>query len=1570
MANETKTRSTPKALAAGQPLERADIAADGTVNVRHGKAQLLSVDVADVDLLLTFADGAYVVIPNGALDAISGTPHNVTFNDGKGILGDLFKQAGTTAAAKAGSLRLVSESIDAAPPPADEISAELAPPEQAPTVAAPAPPAPLAKVGAGTAAGNGQAQSHGAEAGTGASENDVAQPIQAVQIVEPPVYTSGTQQAEQTVTVPNLFDSLSSPPTASVALFTSSSFKLTGATGTPDGAWIAPPATPYGDPAYITDRAVYAQQLANRSAPVSQAARATISGTGAADSIIHNSSFSSADTQWVRVLHLDTTNFTTISQIVIRVNGAFTSIPGFDIQGTGVTHVAGTNQWTVDPTAISDLLSQGLNLNIVYNVSDDAAYLASAATILSSSVTVSGTHIENGITVTPSVTTSFQLISSDAVSQADYTVPVTDPIYGTTMMVLPRSGVGYDIYAGDGDDIVNAGAGADLVKGEAGDDKLNGGSGNDTLNGGLGADTLVGGAGTDTATYADAGTGVTVVLDGSGSGAAGSESFGDTLAGIENLIGTNYADTLTGNAGANVISGGADSDVLDGAAGADTLNGGDGDDLLKGGDGADSLQGGGGTDTASYASATAAVTVSLTTNTGTRGEASGDVLASVENLIGGAGDDVFTGAAGVQANAFDGGGGNDTVSYAPSTQGVVASLTTGLSGVAQTNDASGDTFANIENLTGSALADTLIGNIAAINVLSGGAGNDVLEGLGGTSDVLDGGADSDTASYLHASTGVVASLTSGLVAQSGDAVGDTYTSIENLQGSSLADTLIGDTANNTLTGEGGDDLLEGYAGADALFGGDGSDTASYAHAMGGVTASLTTGLATQSGDAKDDRYDSVENLAGSGYDDTLIGNTSTNTLSGGAGNDTLEGIGGNDRYFGGDGSNTVSYAHASETVTGNGIGVTASLLNPGSNLGAALGDTYDLIQNLSGSAYDDLLSGDTGNNILTGDGGDDTLDGGAGSDMLYGGAGDDSLTGGTGADTLYGGDGNDTLSDDGIGAATLDGGAGDDTITITAGSLADTTLDSFIGGSGVDTLLWTGTGTLSAINLQNGGSLSGAYGSITSRASGTGFENVTATSANAISVYLSTADNVITGGTSSNDAVDFSYANSAVTATLADFGTTNQAAVSYAATGNGVDVLIGIDNLYCSASSAFNDRLTGNAGNNILSGGAGMDILSGLAGNDTLYGGASTDTLYGGDGNDMLDGGAGADFMDGGIGTDYVRYDLSNTAAVNASLLGTALSFTFSGIAAGDTYSGIEGLYGSAAGDLLWGDGGTNTLYGQAGDDTLEGFSGADVFDGGAGTDTVSYAHSGWATAGSATTAAGTGVTANLTTTTGATGDAIGDTFNLIENLTGSDYDDTLTGSTAANVLDGGAGNDSLSGGDGNDSLIGGAGNDILDGGLGNDTLAGGAGNDAIAATVGDSATGGLGDDTFSVTNGSFSLLPTLFDGGGGSNDTLLLQGLTGGAYSLAPLAAVTDNMEILNIRSDSVNTALTLTSADIQAFVDNGNGSTLTIQAGTGDTLVISQAAGETVNHVDGSTDYTIMSGTIQVAQIHWLAA
>ncbi|RWU21640.1 RTX toxin [Pseudomonas alkylphenolica] len=134
---------------------------------------------------------------------------------------------------------------------------------------------------------------------------------------------------------------------------------------------------------------------------------------------------------------------------------------------------------------------------------------------------------------------------------------------------------------------LNGGEGNDVLVGGNADDVLHGGNGNDLLIGGLGNDLLDGGAGIDTASFASAPGAVTVNLNLAGpqnTGGAGT----DTLSSIENLIGSDYNDTLTGDSNANLLIGGK---------GNDTLNGGGGDDVLIGGPGNNTLTGGAGADT-------------------------------------------------------------------------------------------------------------------------------------------------------------------------------------------------------------------------------------------------------------------------------------------------------------------------------------------------------------------------------------------------------------------------------------------------------------------------------------------------------------------------------------------------------------------------------------------------------------------------------------------------------------------------------------------------------------------------------------------------------------------------------------------------------------------------------------------------------------------------------------------------------------------------------------------------------------------------------------------------------------
>lgn len=223
------------------------------------------------------------------------------------------------------------------------------------------------------------------------------------------------------------------------------------------------------------------------------------------------------------------------------------------------------------------------------------------------------------------------------------------------------------------------------------------------------------------------------------------------------LTGTASADTLNGSALNDTIDGLDGNDILNGNAGNDIIFGGAGNDTIDGGSGNDSLTGGAGIDTASYASLTGAVAVSLAIagaqNTGTGGT---DTLTQIENLTGGSGNDTLTGDGnpnridgGAGDDTIDGGGGSDvllggagidTLSYALASGAITVSL--GLTKAQITGGAGTDTVSAFENLIGSAYADKLTGDASA-NVISGGNGADVITGGTGR-DVLAGGAGADT----------------------------------------------------------------------------------------------------------------------------------------------------------------------------------------------------------------------------------------------------------------------------------------------------------------------------------------------------------------------------------------------------------------------------------------------------------------------------------------------------------------------------------------------------------------------------------------------------------------------------------------------------------------------------------------------------------------------------------------------------------------------------------------------------------------------------------------------------------
>jgi Ca2+-binding RTX toxin-like protein len=149
---------------------------------------------------------------------------------------------------------------------------------------------------------------------------------------------------------------------------------------------------------------------------------------------------------------------------------------------------------------------------------------------------------------------------------------------------LTGNTLGNDLSGNGSRNTLDGGAGNDVLDAGGGNDILLGGAGTDTLTGGLGSDTLNGGTGDDVVDYTDAAAGFVIVNLAQGS-ASGDGS--DTLISIEDVIGSDGPDKITGSNVGNELSGGEGDDTLNGEAGNDTLNGGAGDDVLYGGTGAD-----------------------------------------------------------------------------------------------------------------------------------------------------------------------------------------------------------------------------------------------------------------------------------------------------------------------------------------------------------------------------------------------------------------------------------------------------------------------------------------------------------------------------------------------------------------------------------------------------------------------------------------------------------------------------------------------------------------------------------------------------------------------------------------------------------------------------------------------------------------------------------------------------------------------------------------------------------------------------------------------------------------------
>ncbi|MEZ5960029.1 MAG: hypothetical protein R3C30_06325 [Hyphomonadaceae bacterium] len=915
-------------------------------------------------------------------------------------------------------------------------------------------------------------------------------------------------------------------------------------------------------------------------------------------------------------------------------------------------------------------------------------------------------------------------------------------------------------------------------------------------------------------------------------------------------------------------------------------SGGDGNDTLLGNDGDDSLNGGNGVDILDGGEGND----SLTDTQGGGG---------VADINGGAGDDlifVSGGTSTFSGGVIDGGDGTDEIT-------IYNNITS-----------AGLTIQNVEILnTATQLVRATAEQFEAFDTIRVSSGN--------------------------LTQGVTLTLTdAGIVDLTDELLGRGVT----FGGSSGNDTITTSNGNDNINGNEGDDVLNSGDGNDTLTGGAGDD--SYFAGAGNDTINDTSVTGTVSIDAGDD--DDTINVSSSQY--------TTGTIDGGAGSDQLNAF---NTTFGAVAIQNVEFLNASsvavtmtaaqfesfDTIRYNGLNLTLSV-----SLTLSEAGVVDLADELLGRAVN--FTGSAGDDTITTSEGNDTINGQDGADVLNGGLGNDNLTGGNGDDELHGGDGNDNLNDfaSDNGVAAIYGEDGDDTIVMNNLETGGFTSGIVDGGAGNDQV--QAYGALGAVTFQSVESL-----------------NVT---------------NILTTATAeqfeSFDTIRYNQSS---------LGSTVFLGLSAAGSVNLEDELLGRAAQF--GGSSGNDSIRLSTSSDTIHGNDGDDTLFGGLGNDNLYGDAGLDFVYGEDGNDHIflsvadfaageiyDGGAGTDrmlftgigvwdlrlatvnsiewiYFSGGsagnvhqleLNADQIGSGISLTAAIDGDNLtddqitiymqtpgSIDLSgWTFNAWSLNDTIDRVI-VEGSVGADQIVGSRSDDALTGGGGDDILEGGRGNDVINGGAGIDTASYA------------SASIGVIVGLTNfatynTVGAGIDVIID----VENLLGSDHNDTLSGNALANTLTGAGGNDFLFGLDGADTLIGGVGADTLDGGSGADVMSGGDGDDTYVVDDAGDVTTELADEGTDTVQAAVTR--TL----GANLENLILTGA----------AAITGYGNILNNAITGNSAANQLYGFDGNDILDGGAGAD-NMFGGNGDDTYYVDNAGDQTTEVSalGGIDTVISS-------------
>lgn len=505
------------------------------------------------------------------------------------------------------------------------------------------------------------------------------------------------------------------------------------------------------------------------------------------------------------------------------------------IGGPGNDTITGGNGTeTIDPGLGTDTVTGGAGDDtIISSAGGDHIDGGGASTVNTYDATFESAAVTVNLSTSPG-TTSGSSIGNGTIVNVSRVRGSTfaDTITGSANADTITGYLGNDILSGlGGNDSINGGGGNDVINGGTGSNTLNGYTGNDTFVQGGGTDVINGGSGAESNTidYSQLAGPITVDL----STAPGTDSAGDQLTAVQNVIGTPGGDTITGDGHANIVHGLGGNDTISTGAGSDTIDAGPGTNTVDGGTGV--------ADTIDYSSATSGVTVDLGASpnaigTGTgisdslfhiddiRGSTHNDVLTGDANpnvISGNLGNDTIHGMSGADiinegtavngADAIFGGPGIDTVTYA----GRHGDLRISLDGVA--NDGGSGEGDNVHT---------------DVETVIAGAGNDHVMG-NKYDNSLNGGGGINTVSYLYSPRGVSVNLTTRVASNWGH---DTMVNFRNIVGSQHDDRLTGNALGNAILGEGGNDTLFGLAGNDALIGGSGND-----HMNGGSGADYCNG---------------------------------------------------------------------------------------------------------------------------------------------------------------------------------------------------------------------------------------------------------------------------------------------------------------------------------------------------------------------------------------------------------------------------------------------------------------------------------------------------------------------------------------------------------------------------------------------------------------------------------------------------------------------------------------------------------------------------------------------------------